>query len=137
MKNLDVCVIEHNFKKYFDAEWLTYVIENGGYCNFQYGHKVAIDLETNEVWCMQNNEYSENTDVGYFYLPQYIEDYDNSLDKAIEGEEVSRNKTLKGFIQDAFNSVGHFCMNEDLANNRDYFYLEDELLKIKELGEIL
>lgn len=137
MKKIDVDVIEKNFKDYFDAEWLAYIIENGGYTNFQYGHKVAIDLETNEVWCMQNNEYSPDSDVEYFSLPKYIPDYSEILDRAINWGEYSKNKTLKGFIKDQFEYLGHFCMNEDLVNNRDYFYLEEELLQIEKLGEIL
>lgn len=137
MKNLNIKVIKNNFIKYFDVEWLVHKIENGGYSNFQCGHKVAIDLETNEVWCMQNNEYEQNDDVKYFDLPIYISDYCELLTRAINWGEYSKSKTLKGFIKDQFKYIGHFCMNEDLLNNRDYFYLEEELLQIEELGEIL
>lgn len=131
MENLSIKVITDNFKKYFDAEWLANKIENGGYTNFQYGYKVAIDLETNEVWCMQNNEFSQNKNVEYFALPKYIPDYCELLDRAINWGEYSKNKTLKGFIKDQFKYSGHFCMNEDLVNDRDYFYLEEELLEIR------
>ena len=137
MENLNIEVIADNFKKYFDAEWLVNKIENDGYSSFQYRHKVAIDLTTNGVWCMQRNEYSQNKNVEYFSLPNYIPDYSELLGRAINWGEYSKNKTLKGFIKDQFKYLGHFCMNEDLVNNRNYFYLEDELLKIKELGEIL
>lgn len=123
MRKVNINIIEENFKEYFDTEWLVNKIENGGYANFQYGHKVAIDLTTNEVWCMQNNEYSPDSDVEYFSLPKYIPDYCEILDRAINWGEYSKNKTLKGFIKDQFEYLGHFCMNED------YFYLEDELLK--------
>ena len=131
MENLNMEVITDNFKKYFSAEWLTNVITNECYENFQCSHKVAIDLETNEVWCMQRNEYSQNKNVEYFSLPNYIPDYSELLDRAINWGEYSKNKTLKGFIKDQFKYLGHFCMNEDLVNNRDYFYLEEKLLKIK------
>ena len=132
MNYINVDAIEENFKKYFNAEWLVNVIENGGYSIFQCSHKVAIDLETNEVWCMQNNEYSQSKNVVYFSLPARIVDYSEALDGEILEGNYSKNKTLKGYIQDSFYHLGHFCIDDYSG----YFYLTDDLLSIQN-GELL
>ncbi len=131
MENLNMEVIADNFKKYFTAEWLTNIIENGGYSSFQYGHKVAIDLETNEVWCMQRNEYSQNKNVEYFSFPKYIVNYSNELEDEIKSGNYSKNMTLKDYINDSFFHLGHFCI-DDCSNE---FYLKDELHQLQKIGK--
>jgi hypothetical protein len=128
MCNKKIGIIRENFEKYFDADWLASIIKNYGYDNFECGHKVAIDLETNEVWCMQNNEYSQDSNGKYFALPEYIMDYEYYLDKEIKEGNFSKNKTLKGYIKDNFSFSCHFCINY----NTGVFYLKDELLIIEE-----
>ena len=128
MCSKNIGIIAENFKKYFDAEWLANIIKHYGYDNFQCGYKVAIDLETNEVWSMQRNEYSQNTNVEYFHFPEYIVDYDIALDKEIEEGNFSKDITLENYINVSFNNLGHFCIDDNTYD----FYLKDELLTIEE-----
>ena len=117
-------IIRENFKKYFDAEWLANIIKHYGYDNFQCGHKVAIDLKTNEVWCMQKNEYIQNTNVEYFHFPEYIVNYYDAFDKEMEEGNFSKDTTLENYINLNFNNLGHFCIDDNTYD----FYLKDQLL---------
>jgi hypothetical protein len=131
MRKIDVNAIEESFKEYFDAEWLAYIIENGGYSNLQCGYKVAINLTTNQVWSMQNDEYSQDMNVEYFSFPKYIVNYSNELEDEIKSGNYSKNKTLKGYINDSFFHLGHFCI-DDCSNE---FYLKDELHQLQKIGK--
>ena len=117
-------IIRENFEKYFDAEWLVNIIKHYGYYNFKCGHKVAIDLKTNEVWCMQKNEYIQNTNVEYFHFPEYIVNYYDAFDKEMEEGNFSRDTTLENYINLNFNNLGHFCIDDNTYD----FYLKDQLL---------
>ena len=113
-----VIVIENNFKEYFNASWLI------NYIYTSQNVKVAINLETLEVYCIAKNEIDINQNIIYFALPK-IDFLIEGIRNSIMFKEFGTIQQFVEFIDEDFRKNGHFSV--DRYNK---FYLYDDLINI-------
>ncbi len=113
-----VIVIENNFKEYFNASWLI------NYIYTSQNVKVAINLETLEVYCKARHEFDDNQNIIYFALPK-IDFLIEGIRNSIMFKEFGTIQQLVEFIDEDFRKNGHFSKNKD-----NEFYLYEDLINI-------
>ena len=113
-----VIVIENNFKEYFNASWLI------NYIYTSQNVKVAINLETLEVYCKPRHEFDDNQNILYFALPK-IDFLIEGIRNSIMFKEFGTIQQLVEFIDEDFRKNGHFSKNKD-----NEFYLYEDLINI-------
>lgn len=113
-----VIVIENNFKEYFNASWLI------NYIYTSQNVKVAINLETLEVYCKARNEFDDNQNILYFALPK-IDFLIEGIRNSIMFKEFGTIQQLVEFIDEDFRKNEHFSKNKD-----NEFYLYKDLINI-------
>lgn len=113
-----VIVIENNFKEYFNASWLI------NYIYTSQNVKVAINLETLEVYCIAKNEIDINQNIIYFALPK-IDFLIEGIRNSIMFKEFGTIQQFVEFIDEDFRKNGHFSNNKD-----NEFYLYKDLINI-------
>ncbi len=113
-----VIVIENNFKEYFNASWLI------NYIYTSQNVKVAINLETLEVYCKERHEFDDNQNILYFALPK-IDFLIEGIRNSIMFKEFGTIQQFVEFIDEDFRKNGHFSNNKD-----NEFYLYKDLINI-------
>ena len=124
-----ITIIENNFKDYFNASWLIDQIYK------KQDVKVAINIETLNVYGKTKLEIDNNQNILYFDLPEIdslIEGYRNAIMfkefgtlQQFNDKDYGAIERLRRNIDEYFREDGHFSKNKD-----NEFYLYEELINI-------